>query len=75
MLLLDDFVIWIGKKIKENAEETLYGDKDKIHEQLVALQAKLDMGQMTAEEYQREETEILERLQEMDEMNQEEDGK
>jgi hypothetical protein len=56
--LLDDFMVWIGKKVKDMAEEELYGSKEKIHEQLVSLQAKLDMGELTEEEYARREEEL-----------------
>jgi len=57
--LFDDMILWIGEKVKEMAEEELYGDKKKIHAQLLALQAKLDMGEIQEEEYNMKEKELL----------------
>lgn len=65
--LIDDLVVWIGKKVKDMAEEELYGNPQKIHEQLVSLQAKLDMGEMTEEAYKREEEILLKKLTELQE--------
>lgn len=62
--LFDDLVVWIGKKVKDMAEEELYGSREKIHEQLLSLQAKLDMGEITEEEYGVREKELLEKLEE-----------
>ena len=70
--LIDDFVFWIGEKIKDVAEQELYGSKDKIHEQLLAFQAKLDMGEISEEEYQTKEKELLDKLTEMRESEEEE---
>lgn len=65
--LIDDLVVWIGKKVKDMAEEELYGNKEKIHEQLVSFQAKLDMGEITEEQYKKEEEILLEKLTELQE--------
>lgn len=70
--LIDDFVVWIGKKVKDMAEDELYGDPDKIHEQLFALQAKLDMGDITEKEYKAREQELLDKLEELREKEEEE---
>lgn len=75
MFLIDDFVFWIGKKVKDMAEEELYGDKDKIHQRLLELQAKLDMGEMGEEEYKIKEQECLEALQNLQERKEGDDGK
>lgn len=69
--LIDDLVFWIGKKVSDMADEELYGNKEKIHEQLVSLQAKLDMGEITEEEYNRREKEFLERLTALQEKEEE----
>ena len=60
--ILDDFVVWLGSKVKDMADEELYGSKEKINEDLLALQAKLDMEEITEEEYEKREEEILARL-------------
>lgn len=75
MFLIDDFVFWIGKKVKDMAEEELYGDKDKIHQRLLELQAKLDMDEMGEEEYKIKEQECLEALQNLQERKEGDDGK
>lgn len=63
--LFDDLVFWIGKRVKEMAEEELYGDKEKIHAQLLTLQARLDMGEIQEEEYNIREKELLDKLEEI----------
>lgn len=72
--LIDDLVFWIGKKVKEMADEELYGNKEKIREELVNLQAKLDMGELTEEEYDLKEKEILARLEEAEAKDEEEEN-
>lgn len=63
--LFDDLVFWIGKEIKEMAEAELYGNKEKINERLLTLQAKLDMGEIQEEEYMMKEKELLDGLEEI----------
>lgn len=63
--LFDDLVFWIGKEIKEMAEKELYGSKEKINERLLAIQAKLDMGEIPEEEYIVKEKELLDCLEEI----------
>lgn len=71
MFLLDDILLaplkgiaWIGEKLREVADKELF-DPDKIHEELMSLQAKLDMGDLGEAEYQQREKELLERLNEI----------
>jgi len=68
MFLLDDILLapvkgvkWISEKLRDVADKELF-DPDKIHEELMTLQAKLDMGEMTEEEYGLREKDLLERL-------------
>lgn len=68
MFLLDDILLapikgiqWIGEKLREVADKELC-DPDKIREELMTLQAKLDMGEIAAVEYNVREKELLERL-------------
>ncbi len=63
--LLDDLVFWIGQEIKEMAEAELYGNKEKINERLLDLQARLDMGEIQEKEYIMRENELLDRLEEI----------
>ncbi len=68
MFLLDDIFIapikWVAEKLRDVAETELF-DPDKIHEEMMSLQAKLDMGDMTEEEYGLKEKDLLERLNEI----------
>lgn len=71
MFLLDDILLapikgvkWVGEKLLEVADRELY-DPDRIREELMSLQAKLDMEEISEEEYNARETELLERLTEI----------
>lgn len=68
MFLLDDILLapikgvkWIAEKLQDVADKELF-DPDKIREELMTLQAKLDMGDLTEEDYTSREKELLERL-------------
>ena len=63
--LIDDLVVWIGKKVRDMAEEELYGTEEKIQEQLLNFQAKLDMGEIKEEEYKIKEDDLLDKLEEL----------
>ncbi|MBI2060275.1 MAG: gas vesicle protein GvpG [Nitrospirae bacterium] len=71
MFLLDDLLLapikgitWVGEKLRDLADKELY-DPDRIQEELVTLQAKLDMEEIGEEEYNAREKELLERLAEI----------
>lgn len=55
-------VIWLGGKLDEiiKREEN---DEGRLKENLLELQAKLELNQIGEEEYRRRETELLERLE------------
>lgn len=53
----------IAKVIQERAEDELYNPA-KIQEALIKLQMELELEQISEEEYDRKETELLERLSE-----------
>ncbi len=68
MFLLDDILLapikgvkWLSEKMRDLAEKDLF-DPDKIHEEFMNLQAKLDMGELSEEEYKEKEKELLDRL-------------
>lgn len=68
MFLLDDLllaplksVIWLGKKINEIVEKELF-DEERIKEKLMELQLKFELEQMSEEDYNTKEKELLERL-------------
>lgn len=69
--LLDDIlfspvhgVVWLAEQIKEAAEAEKF-DESKIRESLLALQMKLELEEITEEEYQERETELMERMEEI----------
>lgn len=71
MFLLDDILLapikgikWVGEKLREVADKELY-DEDKIREELMTLQARLDMGEIREEEYAAREKDLLERINEI----------
>lgn len=57
-------VVWIAEQIKDSAEAELLDDS-KVSETLMALQMQLELEEITEEEYQKKETELLDRLEEI----------
>ena len=69
MFLLDDIllapvhgVMWLGGKLNEIIQHEA-NDEGKLKENLLELQAKLDLGEISEDEYRRQETTLLERLE------------
>lgn len=55
-------VYWLAKKVSEQAEgEQL--DEDRVRGELLELQVRLELGEVTQEEYNQQEATLLERLQ------------
>lgn len=52
---------WIGEKIGEVADQQL-GGEDQLKGELIELQMKLEMEEITPEAYSKREKEILERI-------------
>ena len=68
MFLIDDIllvplkgVVWLGKKINEVVEKEL-SDEGRVKERLMELQLRFDLDEINEEEYNRQERELLERL-------------
>ena len=68
MFLIDDIllaplngIIWLGKKINEVAEKE-FSDEGLIKEKLMGLQLKFEMDEISEEEYNKQEKELLARL-------------
>jgi len=68
MFLIDDIllaplngVIWLGKKINEVAEKE-FSDEGLIKEKLMQAQLRFEMDEISEEEYNKQETELLARL-------------
>lgn len=71
--LLDDillapanFVTWIGRTLADQAEAELT-DESAIHEQLLALQMRLELEQIGEEDYLRQEAALMRRIHEIHE--------
>lgn len=69
--ILDDILfspvhgaVWLAEKIKEAADAEML-DGPKIQEALFALQMQLELEEITEEEYQERETELMERMEEI----------
>jgi hypothetical protein len=74
MLLVDDILFspfkgiqWIFKEVHKLAEEELSGESDRIRESLVELYMQLETDKITEEEFNRQESELLDRLDALDE--------
>lgn len=68
MFLIDDIllsplkgVIWIGEKLNEIVEKEV-SDEGRIKEKLMELQLDFELDQINEEEYNRQEKELLSRL-------------
>jgi len=54
-------VIWMGQKLGDMAQKEL-SDKGRIKEELMALQLRFELEEINEEEYDKRETELLDRL-------------
>jgi uncharacterized membrane protein len=61
MLAPVKMLVWLGKKIEEAAEEEV-DDESKWHERLLELQIKYELGEITEEDFEREEELVMERI-------------
>jgi len=55
-------MVWIGSKLKRTAQEEAT-DEGRIQEQLLNLQMKFEMDEISEEEYDRKETQLMEKLE------------
>jgi len=55
-------VAWIGGKLKEAAEQEIT-DESRVHEDLLDLQMRLEMEEISEEEFRRREQVLVERLE------------
>lgn len=69
MFLIDDlllapvnFVVWLSKKIDEVVEKEM-SDEGKIKEELMALQLRFELDEISEEEYNKQEKGLLARLE------------
>lgn len=69
MFILDDiamsplkFTVWLAKKINEIVEREI-SDEGRIKEKLMELQLKFELDEISEEEYNKREKELLARLE------------
>jgi hypothetical protein len=68
MFLIDDIllaplkgIIWVGEKLNELVEKE-FSDEGRIKEKLMELQLKFELDEISEKEYNKQEKELLERL-------------
>jgi hypothetical protein len=68
-LIVDDillspikFTIWLGEKLREAAYQEVT-DESKIHERLLHLQMQYEMEEISQEEYEKQESWLMEQLE------------
>jgi hypothetical protein len=68
-LIVDDillspikFTIWLGEKLREAAYQEVT-DESKIHEGLLHLQMQYEMEEISQEEYEKQESRLMEQLE------------
>jgi len=66
--------VWIGKKLKETADAEIT-DKSSVHEQLLDLQMRFEMGQLNEDEYKRKEEKLLEKLEAIRKYEEQKEGR
>lgn len=64
-------VVWLGKKINETAENQL-SDQGLIKEELMALQLRFELDEISEQEYNQREKELLARLDAVSKMKEKE---
>ncbi len=55
-------MVWIGSKLKRSAEEEVT-DEGRIQEQLLDLQMRFEMDEISEEEYDKKEARLMEQLE------------
>jgi len=76
-LIIDDillsplkFTMWLGKKLRETGYEELT-DESRVHEELLQLQMRYEIEDISEEAYQQEEARLMERLEAIRKMKEE----
>lgn len=76
-LIIDDillsplkFTMWLGKKLRETGYQELT-DESRVHEELLQLQMRYEIEDITEEAYEKEEARLMERLEAIRKMKEE----
>jgi len=77
-LIVDDIILapiklpaWIAKKLSESAEKEMTDDS-RIYEDLLELQMRYEMGEISDKDYDKRETQLMEELEEIRKYKEEE---
>jgi hypothetical protein len=62
--------VWLGEKLRDAAYDEVT-DESKIHEGLLHLQMQFEMDEISEEEYERQETRLMEQLEMIRKMKEE----
>ncbi len=69
--LLDDilfsplkFTVWLGEKLRDAAVQEMT-DETRLQDELLQLQMQFEMGEIDEPEFEKLETELMERMEEM----------
>jgi uncharacterized membrane protein len=54
--------VWLGEKLRDAAYQEMT-DESKVHEALLQLQMRFEMEEISEEEYEKEETRLMEQLE------------
>lgn len=76
-LIIDDillsplkFTVWLADKLRENAYHEMT-DESRVHEELLQLQMRYELEEISDETYEKEEARLMERLEAIREMKEE----
>jgi len=77
VFIIDDILLspikltmWLGNKLRESAYQEMT-DESKIHEELLQLQMRYEMEEISEETYEKEEARLMEQLDAIREMKEE----
>lgn len=65
-----DGIVWIGEQLLERAEAEL-DDRDNLNKRLLALQLAYDMGDISEDDFDEQEEELLQQIQALEEAERE----
>ncbi|MBO3457738.1 gas vesicle protein GvpG [Aetokthonos hydrillicola Thurmond2011] len=63
-----DGLFWLGEQIQERVD-TEFDAQENLHKQLLSLQLRFDMGEISEEDFEIEEEELLLKIQALEEEN------
>jgi len=62
--------VWVGQKLREVALQEMTDDS-RVHEELLHLQMRYEMEEISEEEYEKQENKLMERLESIRQMKEE----